>query len=85
MRCASPSPILGVIMKTVNVEEHFDRIVGRRTPPDPLSVASSRRADAVAWRDAFGGIRVPRGVYRFPTHEEADEWLWKAISRPTPT
>lgn len=75
-------------MKTarVNVEEHIDRIVGRRTRiADPLSVSSSRRADSMAWRKAFGGIRVPRGVYRFSTHEEADEWLWKAMSRPTPT
>jgi hypothetical protein len=73
-------------MAMVNVEEHIDRVVGRRTrTADPLSVASSRRADAMAWRDVFGGIRVPRGVYRFATHQEADEWLWKAISRPTPT
>lgn len=71
-------------MKTVNVDEHIDRIVGRRTAPDPLSMASNGKADAVAWCDAFGGIGVPRGVYRFLTHEEADEWLWKAISRPTP-
>jgi hypothetical protein len=60
----------------VNVEERIDRVVGRRThAPDPLSIASSRRADAVRWRDALGGIRVARGVYRFRTHEEADEWL----------
>lgn len=67
----------------VNVEEQIDRVVGRRTQiTDPLLVASSRRADAIAWRDTFGGIRVPRGVYRFKTHAEADEWMWKAISRP---
>ncbi len=70
----------------INVEEHVDRVVGRRTKaPDPLSLKSSHKADAIAWRDALGGIRVARGVYRFRTHEEADEWLWKMISRPTPT
>jgi hypothetical protein len=70
----------------VNVEEHVERVVGRRVAaPDPLSLPSSRRADAIAWRDAFGGIRVPGGVYRFQTHEEADEWLWKTIARPTRT
>ena len=68
-----------------NVEERIDRRVGRRTDvSDPLSLASSTRADALAWRAAFGGIRVARGVYRFRTHEEADEWLWKTITRPTP-
>jgi hypothetical protein len=70
----------------INVEEQVDRFVGRRTKtPDTLSVASSRRADAVAWRRSFGGVRVARGVYRFRTHEEADEWLWRMIARPTRT
>jgi hypothetical protein len=27
------------------------------------------------WRESFGGVRVPRGVYRFKTHEEADQWF----------
>ena len=71
--------------RIVNVEEHIARRVGRRTTvSDPLSLGSSTRADAIAWRDAFGGISVARGVYRFRTLEEADEWLWKMISRPTP-
>jgi hypothetical protein len=70
----------------VNVEERIDRIVGRRTRvADPLSPGSDRRADAIAWREALGGIRVARGVYRFRTHAEAEEWLWKAMSRPTRT
>jgi hypothetical protein len=68
----------------INVEERVDKVVGRRTKaPDPLSIASSRRSDAVAWARALGGIRVRRGVYRFRTHEEADAWLWRTIARPT--
>lgn len=67
----------------VNVEERIDRLVGRRTrTPDALSTASSRKSDAIAWRRALGGIRVPRGVHRFRTHQEADEWLWRMIARP---
>jgi hypothetical protein len=67
----------------VNVEEPIERVVGRRTRvPNPLAIASSRRADAVAWRKAFGGLRVRPGVYRFRTHEEADEWLWRMMARP---
>lgn len=70
----------------INVEEDIDRFVGRRTATqDPLSVTPGGRADAVAWQRAFGGLRVSRGVYRFHTHEEADEWLWKMMARPTPT
>lgn len=68
----------------VNVEENIDRVVGRRTKaPDALSTKTSSTADSIAWRKALGGVRVPRGVYRFKTHEEADEWLWRMITRPT--
>jgi hypothetical protein len=67
----------------VNIEERVDRVVGRRRPPaDPLSVSTSRKADADAWRRVLGGLRVPRGVHRFRTHEEADDWLWRMMARP---
>jgi hypothetical protein len=68
----------------INVEEKIDRFVGRRTKtPDALSTTTSDKADSIAWRKALGGIRVPRGVHRFKTHEEADQWLWRMITRPT--
>jgi hypothetical protein len=67
----------------INVEERIDRVVGRRRrTPDALSSASSRKVDAVAWQRALGGTGVPRGVHRFRTHEEADDWLWRMIARP---
>jgi hypothetical protein len=66
----------------INVEEKIDRLVGRRTQtPDALSTATSNKADSIAWRNALGGVRVPRGVHRFKTHEEADQWLWRMIAR----
>jgi hypothetical protein len=69
---------------SINVEEKIDRFVGRRTrTPDALSTATSTKADSIAWRKAFGGLRVPRGVHRFKTHEEADQWLWRMITRRT--
>ena len=67
---------------SINVEEKIDRLVGRRTKmPEALSTATSNQADAIAWRKALGGVRVPRGVHRFKTHEEADQWLWRMIAR----
>lgn len=67
----------------INLEETIGKVVGRRTQaPDGLSVQTSNKADAIAWRHSFGGVNVPRGVHRFRTHEEADEWLWKMIARP---
>jgi hypothetical protein len=68
----------------VNAEETITRVVGRRThAPDPLSTLTSRKADSVAWQRSLGGVRVPRGVHRFKTHEEAERWLWRMIARPT--
>lgn len=68
----------------INVEEKIDRFVGKRTgTPDALSTATSRKADAIAWRKNFGGLKIPRGVYRFKTHEEADRWLWQMIVKTT--
>jgi hypothetical protein len=67
----------------VNVEEKIDRFVGRRTQTaNALSTATSNKADSIAWRKALGGVFVPRGVHRFKTHEEADQWLWRMIARP---
>lgn len=68
----------------INADEKIDRIVGKRTKtPHGLSTATSRKAESIAWRQSFGGVRVPRGVYRFKTHEDADRWLWQMIARPT--
>lgn len=68
----------------ITVEETVDRIVGKRTkPPDGLSTATSHKAESIAWSKSRGGVRVPRGVYRFKTHEDADRWLWRMITRPT--
>lgn len=57
------------------------KVVGRRTLPASLSSREDSKAAAIAWRRAFPTPFVPRGVYRFRSHEEADEWLWKMITR----
>jgi hypothetical protein len=68
---------------SINMEERVDRLVGRRVrTPDALSTVTSNKANSIAWRKALGGVRVPRGVHRFKTHEEADQWLWRMIARP---
>ncbi len=81
---ASVYPETAVKQPFTNVEEKVDRFVGRRTgTPDALSTKTSNKVSSIAWRKAFGGVRIPRGVHRFKTHEEADAWLWKMIARPT--
>lgn len=68
----------------VNLEEIPGKVVGRRRPPtDALALGGSQRVEnARAWKQAVGGLRVPRGVYRFRTHEEADAWLWQKLTQP---
>ena len=66
----------------VNLEETPGKVVGTRgLPAEGLRLTSAQRAaNAIAWQRAVGGLRVPRGVYRFRTHEEADAWLWKRLT-----
>lgn len=70
----------------VNLEEFPGKVVGHRGPPvDPLTMtAADRIEDARAWNAAFRPLRIPKGVYRFRTHEEADEWLWQMLTHPRP-
>ena len=42
------------------------------------------RAAEISRRMASGEIRIPRGVYRFKTLEEADEWWDKMLARSEP-
>jgi hypothetical protein len=47
----------------------------------PIEAALQRGIDRSAelWRRvASGEIRVPKGIFRFKTHEEADEW-WNIV------
>lgn len=84
MRASMNSARKPVKQSVVGIEETIDRTVGKRTrAPDALSTASSSKARSIAWKEALGGVQVPRGVYRFKTHDEADQWLWRMIARPT--
>jgi hypothetical protein len=67
----------GVVKALINTKETVTRVVGKRTQaPDGLSTRTSRNAYALACQQALGGVRVPRGVHRFKTHEDADRWRW---------
>ena len=71
-----------VVEPIVNLEEEPGKTVGRRKPPsDPLSVKTSNKVTMEEWNEAFQSVGIPRGVYRFDSHEEADEWLWKMTTR----
>jgi hypothetical protein len=57
------------------------KTVGRRQPTSTLDIGQDTRENVRAWRRAFPTPFVPKGVYRFTSHEEADAWLWKMITR----
>lgn len=66
----------------VNMDESIGKTVGRRVAPTGLLGGSSYTPeDACDWQRVFKSPSVPRGVYRFTTHEEADAWLLKMITR----
>lgn len=63
----------------INLEENIGKTAGRRTVPNPMRVRPGEVDAAIEWRRAFGGVRIPRGVYKFHSHEEADAWLMKHL------
>jgi len=69
----------------INVEEKIDRFVGRRTgTPDGLRAGMQLQETAAQLHKAFKHRWWPKGVYRFKTHEEADEWMMRMLARSSP-
>ncbi len=66
----------------INADEFIGKTVGRRRRVYPMKVSSAETEACRQWRRAGFGIRVPKGVYKFRSHEEADEWLMKHLTRP---
>lgn len=67
----------------VNIQDPAGKTVGRRKPPrDSFAAGMKLQELAVEWGKASGQGVAPKGVNRFGSHEEADEWMWKMISRP---
>jgi hypothetical protein len=64
----------------INCEEKIGKTVGRRKiPASAFAYASDLQATVNSLR--LSGIK--KGVYRFKTHEEADQWLMDhLIQRP---
>ena len=70
----------------VNVEEKIDKLVGRRTTtPDPLKAGMQLQSLAVQLHRSLGHRWARKGVYRFKTHEEADEWMNRMLARSQKT
>ena len=66
----------------ITVDEKIDRFVGRRAAaPDSLRAGMQLQETAAQLHQAFNHRWMPKGVYRFKTHEEADAWMTKMLAR----
>jgi len=65
-----------------DIEELPVKVVGTRRAPASGLLPADTKHEARAWSYAFETPFIPRGVHRFATHEEADEWMWAMITRP---
>lgn len=65
----------------VNLEEKIDKTVGHRSFPSDSFEAGMRMQDSIIeFHNAFNNQWAPRGVYRFKTHEEANEWMMRMLA-----
>lgn len=59
----------------VNIQEPVGKVVGKRKPTARL-VSSPQETEANRqWASMEFFPRIKPGVYRFKSHEEADQWL----------
>lgn len=62
----------------LNLEDPVKKTVGRRKAPvDSLAYGLELQKTL----SQFVRLPIPKGVYRFHTHKEADEWLMKHLTQ----
>ena len=59
----------------VNIDDPVGKIVGKRRPPSKLICSPQETEANRQWAAAGFFPRIKKGVYRFKSHEEADQWL----------
>ena len=67
--------------RIVNQQEFVGKTVGRRRPPSALEASGTLQQTVRDLMAACGHRFVPRGVYKFTSHEEADAWMQR-MTRP---
>ena len=61
----------------INVEEFIGKTVGRRVPPSGAGLQKTFNQVLVSQKMGIG----IRGVFRFKSHEEANQWTMKNLNR----
>ena len=70
-----------IVKPIVNVDDPVAKTVGRRTAVDPLRIVPGEKQAKIGWCEAGFFPRIRKGVYRFNSHEEADQWLMDHLTR----
>ncbi len=65
----------------INTEEFIGKTVGRRTKVNPLLLRREEIPLKRQWSSGPFATPIRRGVYRFRSHEEADQWLMDHMTR----
>lgn len=67
----------------VNIDDPVGKVVGNRRPSAGL-ISSTQETEANRqWAAMPFFPRIKKGVYRFKSHEEADQWLMdRSIQKP---
>lgn len=66
-------------VSVINIEETIGKTVGRRQLGDPLKAADGIQQFINEAFATTGNRLTPRGVFRFKTHQEADQWMRNSI------
>jgi hypothetical protein len=57
------------------------KVLGRRAPPAHRNLVSAAPLLELAVRLRAGKLLIPRGLHRFHSFEEADEWSLRMMTR----
>lgn len=71
----------GDVEPIINLEDEPGKTVGRRVAEDAFEYGMRLQSAGSSIQQESGIRFVPKGVYRFKTHEEADEWLLTMMAR----
>lgn len=59
----------------INLDDPASKTVGRRRPPNPLCTKIFTIQRSQEWQKALPVRLMPKGIFRFNSHEEANLWM----------
>ena len=69
----------------INLEEKIGKTVGRRVLKDSFRYGMGLQKTGAQLARTFGHAPMPKGAFKFHSHEEADAWLMKYRTRKNPS